>query len=164
MNNDFKKSFINGLGGFLGVIIIPLLGFGIYKIAPTSIPTIKTTFRKLSGRVKRFTLPESREFKKCEIKAFRQWQFTLDVYDKKQLIKFLKENPGDLRKLANSYDFYSFGIYREGMCGMTKAEKERRLKWIYKKAQVYTKYVNLAPPRAPLSQFETNSNIYNPLL
>ena len=126
MSNDFKKSFINGLGGFLGVIIIPLLGFGIYKIVPTSIPTIKTTFRKLSGKVKRFTLPESREFKKCEMKAFEQWQFTLDDYDRKKLSKFLKENPSDLRKLAYSYELYSFGIYRQGMCGMTKAEKERR--------------------------------------
>ena len=126
MSNDFKKSFINGLGGFLGVIIIPLLGFGIYKVVPTSIPAIKTTFRKLSGKVKRFTLPESREFKKCEMKAFEQWQFTLDDYDRKQLSKFLKENPSDLRKLAYNYDLNSYGIYRMGMCGMTKAEKERR--------------------------------------
>jgi len=38
----------------------------------------------------------------------------------------LKENPRDLRKLAYNYDLNSYGIYRKGMCGMTKAEKERR--------------------------------------
>ena len=32
------------------------------------------------------------------------------------------------------------------------------------KAQVYTKYITLATPRATLSQYKTNSNIYNPLV
>ena len=32
------------------------------------------------------------------------------------------------------------------------------------KAQQYTKYINLAPPRAPLSQYKINSNIYDPLV
>ena len=103
-----------------------ILRLGIYVVVPKSIPAIKTTFRKLSGKVKRSTLPESREFKKCESKAFEEWQFTLDDYDRKQLSKFSNETPSDLRKLAYNYDLNSYGIYMMGMCGMTIAAKERR--------------------------------------
>ena len=66
MNNDFKKSFINGIAGFLGVSIIPLIFFISYRS---------------STRVRVFMLqifnPEKLTFERCQGEAFQDWKIEL---------------------------------------------------------------------------------------
>ena len=117
MSNDFKKSFFNGVGGFLGVIIIPLIGLGIWKVSPLA----KSFFIGIFD-------PELKEFRQCKTKAYKDWLITLissDYKKFKRIQKFMKENPksdkANLEKLFRDSDFV---LYRQDMCGMSRTEKK----------------------------------------
>ncbi len=117
MSNDFKKSFFNGVGGFLGVIIIPIIGLGIWKVSPLA----KSLFIGIFD-------PELKEFRQCENKAYKDWLVTLISSDYKKferIQKILKENPkSDKAKLEKLFKDMYFVTYRQGMCGMSRTEKK----------------------------------------
>ena len=117
MDKDFKKSFFNGVGGFLSVIIIPLIGLMIWKVSSLA----KSFFIVIFA-------PELKEFRQSKTKAYKDWLITLISSDYKKferIQKFMKKNPkSDKANLEKPFKDSDFVLYRQGMCGMSRTEKK----------------------------------------
>ncbi len=46
MSNEFKKAFVGGMGGTLGVLSIPVILFGFYLIYTTLLPQVSKLNRE----------------------------------------------------------------------------------------------------------------------